>query len=98
MTNDMENKEWPDDYPTLKQVSKTNPFTVPVGYFDELNERILSGIKLDEIKNTTPLDSFTVPENYFEDLGNTIKSRINIETILNPENTGLTVPANYFDE
>ncbi|MDB4926245.1 MAG: hypothetical protein JWR23_2301 [Mucilaginibacter sp.] len=98
MASDMENKEWLDDYLSLKQVSTTNAFTVPDGYFDGLKERIISGIKLDEIKNTTPLNGFTVPENYFEDLGSTIKSRINIETILNPENTGFTVPANYFEE
>ncbi|WP_299497952.1 hypothetical protein [Mucilaginibacter sp.] len=94
----MENKEWLDDYLSLKQVSTTNSFTVPDGYFDGLKERIISGIKLDEIKNTTPLDGFTIPENYFEDLSSTIKSKINIETILNPENTGFTVPANYFEE
>ena len=36
MANDRKNKEWLDDYPSLKQVSKNNPFIVPDGYFNEL--------------------------------------------------------------
>lgn len=99
MTSDMEKKEWLDDYLSLKQVNPNNPFTVPAGYFDELGERIISGIKLDEIKNTTPLDNcFTVPENYFEELGNNIKSRITVESVLNTEEKTLNVPENYFEE
>lgn len=97
MTSDMENKEWLDDYLSLKKVNTSNPFTVPAGYFDELNERIISGIKLDELKSKIPFDGFTVPENYFEELSSKIQSRITIETILDKDNTGFTVPENYFE-
>ncbi len=94
----MENKEWLDEYASLKQVNPNNPFTVPVGYFEELDQRVMSAIKLDELKNTIPLDCFTVPENYFEELSNNIQSRVAVEAILDQDKTGFTVPENYFDE
>jgi hypothetical protein len=98
MKSDMENKDWLDDYMSLKQVSKANPFTVPAGYFDDLGDRIVSYKNLDELKNKGILGGFTVPENYFEDLADNIQSRINIESALITENTGFTVPENYFEE
>ena len=98
MTKDMENKEWLDDYSALKQVAQSNPFTVPGGYFDELGQRIISSIKLDELKHKMPLSGFTVPENYFEELNNNIQIRLNIEKALGTENSGFTVPENYFEE
>jgi len=98
MTSEMENKEWLNDYPALKQVSKNNPFTVPVGYFDELGERITASVRLAELKDKMPLDGFTVPANYFEELNGNIQSRINIEKVLNTEDSGFTVPENYFEE
>ncbi|MDF2435066.1 MAG: hypothetical protein JWP44_4697 [Mucilaginibacter sp.] len=98
MTNDIENKEWLNDYPSLKKVNKNNPFIVPEGYFDELGMRIMSGIKLNDFKNKMPFDGFVVPENYFEELSGNIQSRINIENALHAENTGFIVPENYFEE
>lgn len=98
MARDIENKEWLNDYDQLKQVSKTNPFTVPDGYFDELSDRIKSVIKLDEMKNTISPNGFSVPENYFESLAANIQSRIAVEEMLDTQHTGLTVPENYFDE
>lgn len=96
MTHDIDNKKWLDEYPALKKVSESNPFTVPVGYFVELDERIMVAIKLDELKKTIPAEGFTVPENYFEQLAGKIQSRVAIENILNTEDTGFTVPENYF--
>lgn len=98
MTSDMENREWLDNYTSLKAVGTNNPFTVPAGYFDELGERIMSSIKLDELKNTVAPDCFTVPENYFEELSSNIQSRITVEELLNTEHTGFTVPENYFED
>jgi hypothetical protein len=97
MTNDRKNKEWLDDYPSLKQVSKNNPFTAPAGYFEGLDQRVISGIKLDELKSNISVNCFSVPENYFEGLSNNIQSRIAVETILNTEETGFSVPENYFE-
>ena len=94
----MENREWLNEYSALKQVDQTNPFTVPDGYFSELDERITAAIKLDELKNNISPDFFTVPQNYFEELSGNIQSRIVIEAKLDAENTGFTVPADYFED
>jgi hypothetical protein len=95
MTSDIGNREWLNDSEPLKRVSFSNPFTVPDGYFNELNERILSGIRLNDLKQNSQQE-FTVPENYFNELGGNIMSRINIEQALN-QPTGFTTPDNYFD-
>ena len=52
---------------SLKQVNPNNPFTVPDGYFDELEQQIMSYINLDELKTGSASDGFTVPENYFDE-------------------------------
>lgn len=98
MTSDMENREWLDNYTSLKQVNTNNPFTVPNGYFDELGERIITSVKFDELKNKLSPDGFAVPPNYFEELSDKIQSRLIIEDALNAENHGFTTPENYFEE
>lgn len=97
MARDIEKKEWLNDYPQLKQVSTKNPFTLPDGYFEGLDERITSAIKLDELKSAIRTDGFTVPENYFEELSSNIQSRIAVEEAFDITATGLTVPENYFE-
>lgn len=92
----MENKDWLDDYMSLKQVNAENPFAVPAGYFDDLGDRIVSAKNLDELKNKKPLDGFAVPENYFEELAGNIQSRITIEVALDKDGD-FTVPEGYFD-
>jgi hypothetical protein len=98
MKKDRGNREWLNDYMSIKQVNPNNPFTVPEGYFDSLDERILSKIRLEELKKSMPESGFSVPENYFEDLTTNIQARINIEEALDIEATGFTVPKGYFDE
>jgi hypothetical protein len=94
----MENKDWLNDYMSLKQVNDANPFTVPAGYFDDLGDRIVSRKNLDELKNNSTEAGFTVPENYFEELTANIQSRITIEEALNKEeDAGFMVPDGYFD-
>lgn len=97
MASDIEKKEWLNDYPQLKQVSTKNPFMVPDGYFEGLDERITSAIKLGELKSSIRTEGFTVPENYFEELSGNIQSRIAVEEALDMTATGLTVPENYFE-
>ena len=58
---DMDNKDWLNDYMSLKQVNPDCPFTVPVGYFDELHQRTMSRAALDKISENG--DGFAVPEN-----------------------------------
>jgi hypothetical protein len=96
MTSDIGNKEWLNDFELLKKVNTNNPFTVPDSYFNELNERIVSGIRLNDLKQNSQQE-FTVPENYFNELSGNIMSRIHIEQALN-QPTGFTTPDNYFED
>jgi len=95
MKSDMEDKEWLDDHMSLKQVNPENPFTVPAGYFDDLEQKITSYIHLNELKDDA--NNFTVPENYFDELSANIKSRIAIEELTNADEHGFAVPENYFN-
>ena len=81
---------------SLKQVNPNNPFTVPEGYFDSLDERVLSKIKLEELKKSG--DGFTVPESYFDGLTGNIQARIAIEEVADKETASFSVPEGYFDE
>ncbi|QJD94710.1 hypothetical protein HH214_01890 [Mucilaginibacter robiniae] len=98
MEIDMDNKEWPDDGAWLKGVNAGNPFTVPAGYFDDLSQRILSYVQLEDLKQADAAEGFTVPENYFTELTNNIESRIAIEEMLEGKPHGHTVPDLYFEQ
>jgi hypothetical protein len=98
MNSERGNREWLNEYMSLKQVNPNNPFTVPEGYFDESEQQIVSFIKLDALKTGAPSQGFTVPENYFEELSDNIHSRINIEEALDKEITGFEVPEGYFED
>jgi hypothetical protein len=81
--------------PHLAQIQLVNPFTVPVHYFETLQDEVLQ--KIQSEAGTTVLDSlqkenpFDVPYNYFESLPGKILNRIReeenkptfAETILN---------------
>lgn len=98
MNSERGNREWLNDYMSLKQVNPNNPFTVPDGYFDELEQQIVSYIKLDGLKTGSPSNGFVVPENYFEELSDNINSRIILEETADKEAAGFTIPEGYFDE
>ena len=93
----MENKDWINDYVSLKQVSNANPFTVPAGYFNDLGDRIAARKNIEELKNDSLSDGFTVPENYFDELAANIQSRIAVEEAVNSGDIAFTVPEGYFD-
>lgn len=99
MKSDIENKNWLDEYMSLKQITPGNPFTVPDGYFDDLSERIISYKNLTELKENIPAEGFTIPENYFEELTGNIQSRIVVEGALNLDEgtNAFSVPEGYFD-
>jgi hypothetical protein len=97
MTRDLENREWLNEYPSLKQVNANNPFTVPDGYFDGLGERVTSAITIEALKNKMPLSGFAVPENYFDELSANIQSKIHLNNAISND-TGFTVPDKYFEE
>ncbi|HEY8928100.1 MAG TPA: hypothetical protein VIM55_02855 [Mucilaginibacter sp.] len=94
----MENKDWLNEYVSLKQINPANPFTVPAGYFDELGDRITALKNLDELKDKGSIDGFEVPKNYFEELTGNIQSRIAIESALEKTDMGFAVPEGYFDD
>lgn len=94
MKSDMDNREWLDDYSALKQVNPNNPFTVPAGYFDELEQRITSYIHLEQLHSEN--EGFTVPENYSDELSANIQSRIAIEEMAG-DRDGFAIPEGYFE-
>ncbi len=98
--------------PLLAGLEKVNVFTVPIGYFERLQEDILMGVKvetggvlLNSIINQT---SMQVPQGYFESLSDNILNKIKTEEAatvneLSPmlhsiknKNT-FTVPQGYFE-
>lgn len=92
----MDSKEWLDDYMSIKQVNTNNPFTVPVGYFDELHQKTMSRAAVDELNVNGK--GFTVPENYFAEMQANLQSRINVVAALENTSGDFTVPENYFAE
>ncbi len=98
MTVDIENKEWPEDGKLPELAGKANPFVVPEGYFDGLDERIMAAITIDELKNSIPEEGFLVPEGYFNELASNIQSRIAVEELIDHEEAGFELPAGYFDK
>jgi hypothetical protein len=95
MKSELNDKDWLNDYPSLKQVAKNNPFTVPDGYFDAMHQSAMSRAFLGSWNTET---GFTVPANYFEELPGQVQSRIVVEEALENEAKGFTVPANYFED
>ena len=93
--SEMENRDWLNAYMSLKQVTPGNPFIVPVGYFDDLEGRILSFQKLIEIGTNSNNSGFITPENYFEETEAVLLSRVNIQSKFTEE--GFAIPAGYFN-
>jgi hypothetical protein len=65
--------------PLLAGIEKTNVFTVPAGYFENLDETILAGTKENDIATTNGLSKdivFEVPQGYFEGLSDKILGKI----------------------
>ena len=98
MNREMENKDWINVYETLKKINPVNPFTVPEGYFDSLEERIVSCKNLEELKNNELSGGFAVPGNYFDELTSNIQSRIAIEEAVGGSSVQFTVPEGYFEK
>lgn len=84
------NKGFPEGNKTLLD----NPFTVPDGYFDELESRTLLLSRLSEAGDT----GLNVPDGYFGQLQLDLEARIAEEKLkqLVPAD-GFTVPEGYFD-
>lgn len=71
-----------------------NPFTVPTGYFEGLEERILFHSRLNVSEN----DGFQVPKNYFDQLEQNILARVSEVQLKEKVGAdGFVVPEGYFE-
>ena len=96
MSKMAENMEWENEAPKLAKLEKSNPFTVPSNYFEELEGRINQSVFINSLQQEKHT-GFNVPENYFDTLQNQITSRITLAQF-KKETDGFAVPSGYFDE
>ena len=77
-------KEWQKNAPVLASMSRSNPFSVPDGYFDTLSEQLKARVLIESELYKTQKD-FHIPENYFNELSHRIQDRISMENALGKE-------------
>ncbi len=82
--------------PLLAAMAKRNPFCVPDGYFDDLENNVRSSIFLDKLVQQTDKNAFEVPAGYFDTLTEQIETSVHLESLIAEENPFHT-PAHYFD-
>ncbi len=91
------NGNWEKDAPALAAVERANPFTVPLNYFEDMQDQLQSRIAIAESSRTSKNTSFTVPEGYFDTLGDRIMSTVKAESFKEEmSESGFSVPDNYF--
>ncbi len=97
MGENLENKNWKEEAPTLAEISVREVFSVPNGYFNDLNSQISSRIYLEKLKAEAANYGFEVPHLYFEGLVESIETKTLLETL---KTTGqeYNVPVNYFKQ
>ncbi len=101
MAENMDNKPkaslWEEnEAPQLAKLKKSNPFTVPSNYFEELGERINQSVFISSLQKTENT-GFNTPPDYFSTLENQINSRIALEQFKS-ESEGFAVPNGYFEK
>lgn len=86
MSDNIENKDWLNDFPALKALNRENPFLVPDHFFEEQQEHIHAAIYADNLKQKNTTAGFTVPDGYFNKVQEQILSVIKLEEMraLNP--------------
>lgn len=90
------NENWQKDAPTLAAMEKTNPFFVPEGYFEEMEEQLRSRIAISGFEEDEVI--FKLPENYFDTLPDKINSIIRLEELHHESPQEIfSIPENYFD-
>ena len=97
--------------PLIAGLEKVNLFTVPIGYFERLEEDVLMGVRVESgvlLNSITNQTSIQVPQGYFESLSDSILNKIKVEEAteikelssmlysIKNENT-FTVPQGYFE-
>lgn len=97
MIKEEENMDWEKEAPLLASLDRQNAFTVPDGYFEGLQQNVMSEITLEQLQLKTP--TFEIPANYFEESAEIIQSTILLESIKSNNNdAGFKVPDNYFED
>jgi hypothetical protein len=90
------NENWQEHAPTLAAMEKTNPFSVPDGYFEEMQQQLHSRIRISQLDDNETF--FKVPDNYFETLEDKLKSISKLEELKGSSHSEmLSVPEGYFD-
>lgn len=89
------NEDWEIQAPRLVATGKRNPYAVPADYFNEMQQQLLSGIKLERLYGTNSAEIFEVPDQYFEELEDHIIN--SIKTDQSVKQDGFTVPEGYFN-
>ena len=92
-----EDMEWENEAPQLAKLTKSNPFTIPSNYFEELTERINQSVFVNHMVRKDHA-GFTTPKDYFNTLGDKIIAQSNLESFKDKENQGFTTPTDYFEQ
>ena len=80
---------------SLPEVLRVNPYTVPDGYFVDLQKHTLQRCQLSEMAQNT----WSVPASYFDQLGDRILAKIEEQQLKEMiTESGFTVPEDYFDQ
>ncbi len=97
MNENIENNDWKKDAPVLAAMQKSNPFNIPNGYFESVDDRVKSAIFIAGLNKELNSDSFEVPQNYFENLTERIETNIRLSALPKAEHS-FSVPEHYFDD
>ena len=96
MNENIENNDWKKDAPALAAMQKRNPFTVPNGYFNSVEELVATAIFIDGLSNKTNETGFEVPPDYFDNLTARIETNTRLAAMPKVENA-FAVPSDYFE-
>lgn len=89
---------WEKQSPLLNAAGKRNPFNVPDGYFDEMQQQITSRIAIESVVSSDLNQNLSVPDGYFDTLEDQIMSSIKVEKLRSlTDDDGFTVPEGYFN-
>ncbi|QQT26737.1 hypothetical protein [Sphingobacterium spiritivorum] len=78
--------------------SEEESFSTPENYFNDLHSRLMTAVKMDQLKTNTEENGFTVPSNYFDQLQQQITANITADRWKDQiKEEGFAVPEDYFN-
>ena len=90
------NENWQEHAPTLAAMEKTNPFSIPDGYFEEMQQQLHSRIRIRQFDDNENV--FKIPDDYFETLEEKLIAISKLEGVKGKSLTEiLRGPQGYFD-